>query len=119
MFNFSMPASVKAWFDSVVHVGETIDPSGGVYRGMMTGKKAVVLVAAGGIYSEGNGIGPHFGPSWEHAVSLAKLEFQLMGYPEIRGVLAEGMAIGDESAASANLLKAVGEVRAIARDWYK
>jgi len=79
MYNFSMPGAIKAWFDSVLHVGETVDPSGGDYKGLMGGKKALVLVAAGGIYSEGNGKGPFFGPTWEYAVSLAKLEFTFIG----------------------------------------
>jgi len=87
MYNFSMPGAIKAWFDSVLHVGETIDPSGGDYKGLMGGKNALVLVAAGGIYSEGNGKEPFFGPEWEHAVSLAKLELTFIGYSQVEGIL--------------------------------
>ena len=117
MFNFSIPASMKAWFDSVLHVGETVDPRGGVYRGLMTGKKALALVAAGGIYSEGNGVGPYFGPAWEHAISLATLEFQFMGYSDVRGVIAEGMALSEEIRAE-RLQKAFDQTKAIAAEWY-
>jgi len=118
MFNFSLPAVVKAWFDSVLHVGETIDPGSGTYRGMMEGKRALILVAAGGFYSKGNGIGPHFGPEWEYAVSLATLEFKLMGYSEIEGVLAEGMAAGDKALVRDNLNNAIHRTRKIANKWY-
>lgn len=118
MFNFSMPAIVKAWFDCVLHVGETVDPSGGKYRGMMDGKKALVLVAAGGIYSSGNGHGPCFGPNWEHAASLAELEFRFMGYSEVRAVLAEGMATSDRTAAEENLQAAIAKVQSIADAWF-
>jgi FMN-dependent NADH-azoreductase len=118
MFNFSLPATVKAWFDSVLHVGETIDPTGGVYRGLMSGRKALVIVTAGGIYSEGNGLGPHFGPGWEHAVSLATRLFTLMGYSEIRAVFAEGMAQPDAQLTEQNYNSALRHVEAIAQAWY-
>lgn len=118
MFNFSIPAMMKGWFDSVLQVGKTIDPSGGVYRGMMTGRRAMIMVAAGGIYSSGDGAGPNFGPGWEHALSLARLEFQFIGYSDIRGVLAEGMASGDSALSARNLQKAVREVEAVAQAWY-
>jgi FMN-dependent NADH-azoreductase len=118
MYNFSLPAIVKAWFDSVLHVGETIDPTGGKYQGMMSGKRALIMATSGGIYSVGNGVGPHFGPQWEHAVSLAKCEFEFMGYSEIRAVLAEGMAIGDPNKASENMEGARLELHTIANAWY-
>jgi FMN-dependent NADH-azoreductase len=108
MYNFSMPAVVKAWFDSVMLHGETFEIRNREYIGLMTGKKALALVAAGGIYSSGNGVGPHFGPGWEHALSLAKTEFQFMGFSDIRGVLAEGM-VGNE---------AIEQIQSIAQEWY-
>jgi len=118
MFNFSVPAVVKAWFDSVLHVGETIDPAGGGYRGLMSGRRAVVLCTAGGFYSSGNGIGPHFGSYWEHAVSLAKLEFSFMGYSDVRGILAEGMAQPDDTLARRNLSAAMNAAASVAHEWY-
>lgn len=32
----------------------------------------------------------------EHALSLSNLEFQYMGYSDVRGILAEGMAMNEE-----------------------
>jgi FMN-dependent NADH-azoreductase len=119
MFNFSMPGAIKAWFDSVLHVGETIDPRGGVYKGLMSGKKALILIAAGGIYSYGDGIGPYFGPEWEYAMSLAKLELKFMGYSEILGVMAEGTAVLNEEAKTEMLNQKLKEVKKIAEAWYK
>ncbi len=90
MYNFSMPAMVKAWFDSVILQGDTFEPHPrGGYRGLMTGKKALTLVAASGTYSTGtDGKFGLFGPDWEHAVSLARTEFRFMGFSDIRCVLA-------------------------------
>jgi FMN-dependent NADH-azoreductase len=118
MFNFSMPGAMKTWFDSVLQVGETIDPSGGVYRGLLVGKKALVLIASGGIYSSGNGIGPYFGQKWEHAMSLAKLELQFMGFSEVCGVMAEGTAVLDEDSKRAMISQKQNEIREIAQKWY-
>jgi FMN-dependent NADH-azoreductase len=118
MFNFSMPGAIKAWFDSVLHVGETVQPSNGRYVGLMSGKKALILVAAGGIYSHGEGIGPYFGPEWEFAVSLARREFQFIGYSEIEGVLAEGMAALPEAERSVKLNEAIDRIKCIADTWY-
>src|SRR5690349_17390990 len=98
MNNFSMPAPVKAWFDSVMLKGQTWDVKNGGYVGLMNGKKALVIVTSGGIYSKEPMI------SWEHALSLTKTEFQFMGYSDVQGILAEGMNAGDD-VQSANLKK--------------
>ncbi len=111
MNNFSMPAPVKAWFDSVMLKGETWDAKDGKYLGLMNGKKALALVSAGGMYETGPMI------SWEHALSLTKIEFQFMGYSDIRGILAGGMNT-DEDSKSANLAKSISEVQQIAQQWY-
>ncbi|MGI0047193.1 MAG: FMN-dependent NADH-azoreductase [Nitrosotalea sp.] len=111
MFNFSMPAAVKAWFDSVMQKGQTWNSNDGTYVGMMDGKKALVLVSSGGYYNK------EPMASWEHALSLTKTEFQFMGYSDVRGVLAEGMNAGDESKLS-NIKKSIEEVQKIAHEWY-
>ncbi len=55
--------------------------------------------------------------TWEHALSLAKIEFQFMGFSDIRGILNEGMNAGDEIQ-SENLRKSIDDVRTIAKEWY-
>lgn len=111
MYNFSMPASAKAWFDSIMLKGKTWDTKDGTYVGLMQGKKALVLVASGGFY------GKEPMTSWEHALSLGKAEFQFMGYSDVRGILAEGMSAGDEHKTS-SLEKSINQVQKIAQEWY-
>ena len=111
MHNFSTPAPVKAWFDSVMLKGQTWDASDGKYFGLMEGKKALILVSTGGIYTKEPMI------NWEHAVSLAKLEFKFMGFSDIRAILNEGMNAGDQ-VQSENLGKSINTVRKIAKEWY-
>ena len=111
MHNFSTPAPVKAWFDSVMLKGQTWDASDGKYFGLMEGKKALILVSSGGFYTKEPMI------SWEHAVSLAKVEFQFMGFSDIRAILNEGMNAGDKIQ-SENLGKSIDAVQKIAKEWY-
>ncbi len=111
MNNFSMPAPVKAWFDSVMLKGETWAVKDGKYLGLMGGKKALALVSAGGMYDQGPMA------SWEHALSLTKVEFQFMGYSDIRGILAGGMNAGEDTK-NTNLEQSISQVRQIAQQWY-
>lgn len=111
MHNFSMPASVKAWFDSIMLKGQTWDVTNGKYFGLMGGKKALIIVSSGGFYTSDPMI------HWEHAVSLAKIEFQFMGFSDVRGILNEGMNAGDEIT-SGNIQKSLDAVKKIAMEWY-
>lgn len=112
MFNFSMPAVVKAWFDSIMLKGQTWNMQDGKYVGLMKGKKALTIVSSGGSYSTG----PM--KAWEHAVSLSNSEFQFMGFSDVKGILAEGMG-GAEDAKSSSLAKAFDEIHAITHEWYQ
>ena len=113
MYNFSMPAIVKAWFDSVIQQGVTFgERNDGQMVISNAGKKALTLISSGGVYSNESSSGR------EHALSLSNLEFQYMGYSDVRGVLAEGMSMNEE-VNQINLNKSIRQVRAIAREWYK
>ncbi len=53
MYNFSIPAVLKAWIDQVVRPVRTFAPPP-VYKGLATGKRAIfAIAAAGGGYGEG------------------------------------------------------------------
>ena len=113
MYNFSMPAIVKAWFDSVIQNGITFGKRKNQDMVISnTGKKALTLISSGGVYSNESS------SAREHALSLSTTEFQLLGYSDVRGILAEGMVMSEEIQQS-NLNKAISEVRAISSEWYK
>lgn len=111
MFNFSMPAIVKAWFDSVIQEGVTFGRGNDGHKVSNAEKKALTLISSGGVYSNESSAGR------EHALSLSNLEFQYMGYSDVRGILAEGMALKEEIK-QINLNKSIRQVRAIAKEWY-
>ena len=50
MYNFSIPALLKSWIDHVVRAGVTFTME---YQGLVTGKKATVIIASGGDFSPG------------------------------------------------------------------
>ena len=112
MYNFSMPAIVKAWFDSVMQRGVTFGEGNDGQIISNAAKKALTLISCGGVYSD------ELSSRGEHALSLSTFEFQYMGYSDVRGILAEGMAMKEE-VKQANLNKSISQVRAISREWYK
>jgi FMN-dependent NADH-azoreductase len=53
VYNYNVPASLKAWVDHVVRKGLTLGLDG---NGLVTGKAATILIASGGVYTEGSPI---------------------------------------------------------------
>ena len=51
MFNFSIPAVLKAYIDQIVRVGVTVSSNN---VGLLTGKKATIILASGGDFSPGS-----------------------------------------------------------------
>lgn len=49
VYNYNIPASLKAWFDYIVRKGKTIGFDG---QGLIIDKKATVLLASGGLYTK-------------------------------------------------------------------
>ena len=53
VYNYNVPAALKAWVDHIVRKGLTLGIDG---KGLVTGRKATVLLASGGVYTEGSPI---------------------------------------------------------------
>lgn len=53
VYNYNVPATLKAWVDHIVRKGATLGFDG---RGLVKGKKATLLIASGGVYTEGSPI---------------------------------------------------------------
>ncbi len=76
MYNFGMPAALKAWVDQVVRINRTfvIEPdSEQPYRGLMTDKPVVLVISAG----EGE---MHPGGSMEHLNFLEPHLMTILGF---------------------------------------
>ncbi|MBX9914538.1 MAG: FMN-dependent NADH-azoreductase, partial [Pseudomonadaceae bacterium] len=55
MYNFAIPSTLKAWLDHVLRAGVTFKYTDTGPQGLLTGKRAFVLTARGGIYA-GSGL---------------------------------------------------------------
>lgn len=110
MHNFSMPAPVKAYFDSIMQKGKTWDIDEKGFVGLMKGKKALVLITSGGIY---DGEMANF----EHAMILTKSELQFMGF-EVEGVTAAGTNMPNINIDDI-IKKAQEKVKEVVKKWYK
>jgi FMN-dependent NADH-azoreductase len=53
VYNYNVPASLKAWLDHIVRKGMTLSVDG---KGLVAGKKGTVLIASGGVYTESSPI---------------------------------------------------------------
>jgi FMN-dependent NADH-azoreductase len=53
VYNFSIPTGLRAWFDYVLRAGETFSYSEAGPRGLLGGKRVIVIESRGGLYSEG------------------------------------------------------------------
>ena len=51
MYNFSIPAILKAYIDHIVRIGKTFSAS---YEGLAKGKKVTLIIASGSVYSPGS-----------------------------------------------------------------
>ena len=92
MYNFSIPANLKAYIDHVVRVGVTFTPS---YEGLVKGKKATIILASGGVYTPG---APAEG--YNLALSYLKQIFGFIGITDVTTVLAGGTADVDRGKAT-------------------
>src|SRR5438128_1316745 len=50
MYNFSIPASLKAWIDQIVRIGKTFGYGTNGRQGLLGEKRVVVITARGGAY---------------------------------------------------------------------
>src|SRR5262245_59827958 len=51
--NFTIPSTLKAWIDHVVRAGRTFSYTSNGPKGLVTGKRAVLALASGGVFSNG------------------------------------------------------------------
>jgi FMN-dependent NADH-azoreductase len=91
MHNFSIPPALRGWFDHVLRPRETFTYTGTGPRGLVTGKTAFLVLARGGVYSEG----PAKPLDFQEPYLRQLLGF--IGITDIEIVLAEGIGYGPEA----------------------
>jgi FMN-dependent NADH-azoreductase len=87
MWNFGIPSSLKAWIDHVVRAGKTFNYAGAGVEGLAKGKRAILVLASGGVFSEGPW------KSWDTVEPYLRQILGFIGIDDVQTVRAEGMNI--------------------------
>lgn len=87
VYNYNVPAALKAWVDHIVRKGLTLGHDG---KGLLTGKKATVLLASGGIYTEGSPIRDR-----DIATQYLRLILNVVGITDVTFIAAGGAKVVD------------------------
>ena len=107
MYNFGVPSTLKAWIDHIARAGLTFAYGANGPTGLVTGKKAYIVVARGGLYSEG----PFAANNFQEPYLKAVLGF--LGISDVETVAVEGIAFGPEATDKA-IAGALDKVAALA-----
>ena len=83
MYNFNIPASLKAWIDQIGRAGVTFAYTEDGPKGLLEGKKAIIAIATGGT---------PLGSDFDHASSYLRFMLGFMGITDVTIVDAEGAA---------------------------
>ena len=92
MYNLSVSSSLKAWIDHIARAGVTFKYTEKGPIGLVTGKKAYVFTARGGIYSRGPAKAMDFHETYLRSV------LGLLGITDVTFVHSEGLSMGAEIA---------------------
>jgi FMN-dependent NADH-azoreductase len=107
MYNFSITSGLKAWIDHIARVGRTFQYGANGPQGLVTGKKVVVFVASGGVYSEGPAA------AYDHVTTYLRSTLGFLGMTDVSFVVAEGVSMGEEAVTNA-IAKGRAQIDAIA-----
>jgi FMN-dependent NADH-azoreductase len=96
MYNFGIPSQLKAWIDRIMVAGRTFKYGAAGPEGLVTGKKAFIASARGGVYSAGS---PAVAMEHQESYLISALAF--IGITDVTVVRAEGLAMGPDVKAAA------------------
>jgi len=91
MINFTIPSTLKTWFDWIARPGKAFAYVDGKPKGLLNGKRVVVVDASGGIYAE-NSPGDYQRPYLKHVLGF-------MGITDVEFVDVHGIGYGPDHAA--------------------
>lgn len=103
IYNFGVPASVKAWADMVARAGTTFQYTPEGPKGMLEGKKAYITVASGGT---------PVGSEIDFMSSWLKFFLGFIGIHDVEVIAADGMMGSDADAKIAAAHAKVAELAA-------
>ncbi|MEQ8344226.1 MAG: FMN-dependent NADH-azoreductase [Sneathiellaceae bacterium] len=95
LINFAVPSTLKAWLDHVARAGQTFRYSEKGPEGLVTGRKVYLVIASGGVYSDGPAA------AFDHAVPYLRTMLGFLGMTDVELIRVEGVAMGPDAEARA------------------
>jgi FMN-dependent NADH-azoreductase len=88
MHNFSIPSTLKLWIDQIARVNKTFSYATGTPVGLLTGKRATLIIASGGIYDAGTVMA-----SYNYVEPYLRTVFGFLGVQDITVLAAGGASV--------------------------
>lgn len=104
--NFGISSTLKSWVDHIARSGKSFSYDENGPKGLVTGKKVYIVLASGGIYSEGAAV------QFDHAIPYLRSVLGFIGMTDVDVIRIEGVAMGPD-AVEAALAKATAKVDAV------
>lgn len=92
LYNFGIPSSLKAWVDLIARVGVTFNYTETGPKGLLTGKRAIVVVATGGT---------PVGSDWDFASGYLRHVLSFIGITDVEFITADERGADAQSALAA------------------
>lgn len=86
MYNFGVPSTLRAYFDHVARSGVTFRYDSSGAHGLLTGKRAYVIITRDGAY----------GPAEDTQTPYLRQFLSFVGIEQIEFIHAQGLALGPE-----------------------
>jgi FMN-dependent NADH-azoreductase len=87
MHNFSIPSVLKLWIDQIARANKTFSYATGTPVGLLTGKKATLIIASGGIYDAGTAMA-----SYNFVEPYLRTVLGFLGVIDVTSIAAGGAA---------------------------
>lgn len=92
VYNFALPANLKAWVDMIARAGESFRYSEAGPEGLLTGKRAIIAIASGGTQVDS---------AADFATPYLRFVLNFVGITNIEVIAADRMALDPETTRAA------------------
>lgn len=92
MYNFNVPSTFKAYIDQIVRVNRTFAVENGGFKGLVEGKKILIVTARGGSFRPGTPMA-----AYDFQEPFLRAIFGFIGITDVNFIHADNLAAGDEA----------------------
>jgi FMN-dependent NADH-azoreductase len=113
MYNFGIPAHLKAYFDNIIRVGRTVEYNRdtAAFNGLLTGKKALIISSRAGSYAHGTPAG-----AMDFCVPYLQFILNFLGIQDVEYVEVPYQGMGGEMQQQATET-AIARLMELAKTW--